>query len=224
MTNYDGITYTNQTVTCDLYSTFTNCIWNNNWNSDDFGIMVTINDIGCYSQNLDILTTVSNQVENIKFNKTKCWHNKLLAEQQRKEDLRYKHKIKRRIKIELRRKSKAEYKAMELLTNLLEPDQIEVYKKTGRVLIKGNEFDWLIERYKQCHKEEFTPYDNVHIKKIKKDKIYDLCISQHKQMELPSTDKVIGFALMAKANETAFNKEANVIGINSYQEKEAAIM
>jgi len=164
------------------------------------------------------------QVEKIKHTKAERRRLKLVAEQQRKDDLKRERAEKRRTKIELRKKFKAEHKAMELLTDLLEPDQIEVYKRTGRVLVKGNEFDWLIERYKQYGKDEFAPYDNVHIKKIKSGKIHDLCVSQRKQMELPTTDRVIGFALMAKANEKAFDKEANVLHINDYQEKEAAVM
>lgn len=108
----------------------------------------------------------------------------------------------------------AELKASELLLDLIGQEQMDVFKETGRLLVKGRKFDYLIHK-------------SGKVQRIEKDKVVDLCIHVAHSYDLPKTDKVIGLGLAAKADEKRFNKEANrirSIGKNEFHMPEAAAM
>lgn len=117
----------------------------------------------------------------------------------------------RKAKIHAEEKRRAELKAQELLFDLIGEKQSEVFKDTGRLLVKGEKFDWLISK-KGIAKEE---YKHVMIQKVKKDKVIDLCVRI--DSPVPPSDKVIAFALRAKYDEEAFEKTANTTRVNERQ-------
>ena len=98
---------------------------------------------------------------------------------------------------------KAEEVAQELLLDLIGPEQMEVYKRTGRVFVKGRTFDWLLQ----------TEGSRCKLKKITKDKVQDLCIHIDND-RIPKTDQVIGYLLNAKFNDEHLDKTANLIRVN----------
>lgn len=117
----------------------------------------------------------------------------------------------RQVKADLKRKRKAailryqkqqaELKAQELLFDLLGEKQMEVFRRTGRLFVQGEKFGWLISM------EGEGELAWVNIKKLKDNKIIDLCVRIDDPV--PPSDKVISFALRAKFDEESFNKTAN---------------
>jgi hypothetical protein len=98
---------------------------------------------------------------------------------------------------------KAEEKAQELLLDLIGPVDMAIYKRTGRVFVKGREFDWLLQ----------TEGNRCRLQKVTKDKIHDLCIHMS-DYKMPKTDQVVGFLLNAKFNEKHLDKTANLVRVN----------
>jgi hypothetical protein len=102
------------------------------------------------------------------------------------------------------RASEAEKKALDLVQDVIGPEQLEVYKKTGRVFVKGVKFDWLI-----CKNGT-----SVTVKQVTKDKVQDLCVHLVAEHGIPANDKVAGMILHAKFNGEYLNKRANKNGIH----------
>ena len=108
----------------------------------------------------------------------------------------------------LRRKGReamAEVTAQELLGELIGDEQLKVYRETGRLLVKGRNFDYLIQKGGKT-------------KRLKKNKVIDLCVhinnpydDNNRVQMLPQTDRVIGLALAAKLDESKFNETANIV-------------
>ena len=107
---------------------------------------------------------------------------------------------------------KAEEIAQELLLDLIGPEQMEVYKRTGRVFVKGRKFDWLLQ----------TEGSRCRLKRITRDKVHDLCIHIGND-EIPKTDQVIGYLLNAKFNEEHLDKTANLVRVNEKKDFEDRI-
>jgi hypothetical protein len=124
-------------------------------------------------------------------------------------ELKRKLKENRKLRIAAEEKRRAESKAQELLFDLIGEVQAKLFKDTGRLLVKGNEFDWLIS------KSGIGDGAHVRIQKVKKDKIIDLCVRVNDQV--PPSDRVITFALRSKYDEEAFEKTANVTRVNENQ-------
>jgi hypothetical protein len=114
---------------------------------------------------------------------------------------KFREKVRRRKLVAEYRSKIADKKARELVMDLLPEDQREVYEKTGRLLVKGNSYDWLIKKRGR----------SVSIKKLTKDKVVDLCV-YHTKGDLPADDRVVGFALAAKYSEEHLEKTANYQG------------
>lgn len=134
----------------------------------------------------------------------------VLLERQREE-----RRQRRKERIRHREEAKADKKALELLKDTLGEEQMEVFNRTKRVLVKGKKNDWLIRMHE---------YGNVSVKKVEKDKIVDLCV-HFKDSFLPMADKVSGFALLAKYNEEKLEQEANRMGSEPIEElPECAVM
>lgn len=92
----------------------------------------------------------------------------------------------------------AEKTAKQLLLELIGEKELKVYEKTGRVLVKGEKYDYLLSKIGG-------------VQRIKKDVIEDLCIHLEDKYKYPRTDNVIGLKLLIEANEEEFNEKANVI-------------
>ena len=99
-------------------------------------------------------------------------------------------------------KEAAEQKAKDLLMDLIGEDELKVYEETGRIMVKGRRFDYILQ------KEGL-------VKKIEKDKVVDLCIHLRNQHAYPESDNVIGLKLMIEAEEDELLKRANVHGSRS---------
>ena len=111
------------------------------------------------------------------------------------------NKIWRDLKIqeEEERKALAELTAQDLLMDLIGEKELEYYRETGRLLVKGRKHDYVL-------KKEGGVY------KVEKDKIIDLCIHLKEKYKYPDTDNVIGLLLMIEAEESVFLKTANSHG------------
>ena len=101
--------------------------------------------------------------------------------------------------------NKAEERAKELLLDLIGKEQLEIYEKTGRILVKGNKYDYIIRK---------TGF----VKRIEKDKVTDLCIHLEDKYNYPETDNVIALKTFLEADEEAFNEMANEHGIIPIEE------
>ena len=104
--------------------------------------------------------------------------------------------------IEKEKRDKAEYVALELLEELIGPEERKIYEETGRVMVKGKKADYIINR-------------GTGVTRVEKDKIIDLCIHLKEKWKYPETDNVIALALLAAGNEDKFNKMANVMDLDS---------
>lgn len=103
---------------------------------------------------------------------------------------------------EKERKEQAEMTAQELLLELIGPKQMEIYKKTGRLFVKGKNFDYVLRK-------------EGGVFRLSKDKVHDLCIHLAGQYQYPETDNIIGLKLLIEADEDKFNKTANNHGVRN---------
>ena len=97
-----------------------------------------------------------------------------------------------------KKRAKAEEKAKELLLDLIGEEELKVYNETGRLLAKGNKYDYLLER------------EGV-VRRIEKDKVVDLCVHLVTKHRYPMTDNVIALKMLVEDDEETFNKKANFI-------------
>jgi hypothetical protein len=110
-------------------------------------------------------------------------------------------------------KKNAELTAQELLKDLISDDEMDVYLKTGRVLVKGKKHDYLLVKGWQ-----------VDVIKLEKGKVIDLkgykgkvkgesyCVHPVDQGKLPETDKVIAMKIALEAEEESIMNRANARG------------
>lgn len=95
---------------------------------------------------------------------------------------------------------KAEIKAQELLLDLIGADELAIYKKTGRLFVKGQRFDYIIRRDRMIGG----------LQRIEKDKISDLCVHlDRRKSDCPKTDNVIALKLAIEADENRVLRLAN---------------
>lgn len=104
-----------------------------------------------------------------------------------------------KIQEEKERKQLAELTAQALLEDLISDEELAYYKEHKMLVVKGREFDYVINKGAGVHK-------------VEKDKVISLCIHLKEQYKYPETDNVIGLMLMLKANEREFLKTANSHG------------
>ena len=90
----------------------------------------------------------------------------------------------------------AEKKAQELLGDLIGDEQLEVYRKTGRVLVHGRNFDWIINR-------------EGYLNKIEKGKIVDICAHVSRRSKYPDTDNVVAVMLSLWADDEYIDRVGN---------------
>jgi hypothetical protein len=116
---------------------------------------------------------------------------RLVSEQQAAE------RIRKEAEREAQRQA-AELKANELLQDLIGEEQLKVYIETGRLLVKGKNNDYLLEKTGK-------------VTRIEKDKLVDLCIHISDRLAVPQTDNVVALKLLAEADDYAFDRLANVV-------------
>lgn len=130
-----------------------------------------------------------------------------LQKQQKKEELAQKQEVRRQEKIKQRQKRKAEATAWKLLEDVITPEETKHYKKTGRLLVHGQEYDWLIKK---------PTYEGGKpgVVRVEKNKLTDICVHTNggKDHEIPEGDRILSLALSAKFNEKDFNEKCNKWG------------
>ena len=104
-----------------------------------------------------------------------------------------------RIKEEEERKQLAELTAQELLEDLIGGEELALYRETGRLVVPGRKYTYVL-------KKEGGVY------KVEKDKIINLCIHLREKYKYPETDNVISLKAFIEANEYEFLKTANSHG------------
>jgi len=122
------------------------------------------------------------------------------AEQRRKEEAKQR-RIEQAARIKAREEEKkaAEQKAKDLLLDLIGKEQLEVYKETGRLFVKGEKFDYVVKK-------------RGFVEKIEKNKVVDLCISLSNKFKYPETDNVIAMKLMIEDDEKEMLRLSNEMG------------
>lgn len=117
----------------------------------------------------------------------------LQARQQREEELRREREAENALR------EQAEAAAEELLEDLIGEKEMEVFRSTGRMLVKGKEFDYLLHR-------------GGAVQRVEKDKIVDLCIHLPYKAKYVDLDNVIALKCFIQGCEKDFNKQAHSRG------------
>ena len=107
----------------------------------------------------------------------------------------------------------AELTAQELLKDLISEDEMEVYLKTGRVLVKGNKHDYILTKGYQADVIKIEKGKVIELKNHKsKVKGVSYCVHPVDQNKIPDTDKVIAMKIALESEEEAIMKRANARG------------
>ena len=132
-----------------------------------------------------------------------CYHYQAPAETKEEKAERLKKEAEERAKQQAKDKArqKAEEKAVKLLESLI-GDEIEVYKKTGRIFVKGKKGTYIVRKGR-------------FVQKIEDDKIIDLCVHIKSSYKCPKTDNVIALKMLLENDEDHVLKLANRIGSES---------
>jgi len=105
-------------------------------------------------------------------------------------------------------RQQAEVTAQELLEQLLTPEEFRLYQEHGKVLVRGNDADYLLSK------------STGHIRRIKKDEIEDLCLHIQDKGEYVPSDNVISMKLYIEAKEKEFNEQARNWGRKQLSDQE----
>jgi len=100
----------------------------------------------------------------------------------------------------------AENKALQLLEDLIGPEQRKVYEETGRLFVKGQKYDWLL-------RAGGIPM------RIERDRVMDLCIHLPNRHSLPETDNIIALKCLVEADEELFRRTGNARSFRNRNEK-----
>lgn len=98
-----------------------------------------------------------------------------------------------------REKEEAEERAVECLIDIIGKEQGEVYRETGRLLVHGEKYSWLLKK-------------SGGVFRIGKDKANKYCVHLKDLHSYPETDNIISLAMRLKDDEKAVEKEANCNG------------
>lgn len=115
-----------------------------------------------------------------------------------------------------KKKEEAENRAQELLGMVIGSEMLRVYKRTGRLFVKGKRHSYIVQK-------------EGYILQIDKDKVTDLCVHLEKRDSMPLTDNVLAMKLSIETDEDRVLKMANKwgehrIGRNMYALPECAGM
>jgi len=113
------------------------------------------------------------------------------AERERQEQERI-----RRYEEQEQKREAAEKKAKELLLDLIGPEEMKVYERTGRLFVRGKKHDYIVQK-------------SGYVKQIKKDIVTDLCVHLKDRNKFPDTDNVVALKLAIEAEEDNVIKMAN---------------
>lgn len=94
------------------------------------------------------------------------------------------------------KKEAAELKAQELLLDMIGEEQLEVYKQTGRLFVKGRKHDYILQK-------------GGFVLQVQKDKVVDLCVHLANRYTFPETDNVVALKLAIEDDEKSVVKLAN---------------
>lgn len=107
-------------------------------------------------------------------------------------------------------KTEAELTAQKLLEDLITPDEMAIYKKTGHILVKGNQFDYLLQKNYQASVIKLEKGKLLELAGFKgKLKGRSLCVHPENQHVIPDTDKIISMKLALELEENRILKTAN---------------
>jgi hypothetical protein len=107
-------------------------------------------------------------------------------------------------------KEEAELTAQKLLMDLITEEQMEEYKKTGNLVVKGRKHDYVLRK-------------NGVVYRVEKDKVESLCIHLKDRSIYPQTDNVIALKLALDESERRFNREANATAIYDKKRKDEVL-
>ena len=110
-----------------------------------------------------------------------------------------------------KKKQEAEAKALDLLLDLIGEEQAKIFKETGNLLVKGEKFDWLLEKDGKVYR-------------VEKDKVVQLCLHTTDRFKQPEADNVIALALHAKFAEKAMSRGHHINDLYNFQMPKAAVM
>ena len=159
-----------------------------------------------------IKTVVFECDENGLLSKTKYRRAKRYEAIRRRREEKQRRKRLFRVAMEARLREEADRKAAELLIDVLGLEQYEVYQRTGRIMIHGNKYDWIVK-------------SSGMVQRVEKDKVVDLCVSLANRHKYPKDDNIVAMALTAKLNEDELIEKANSLGGRKKKENlECAIL
>lgn len=95
-----------------------------------------------------------------------------------------------------KKREEAEEKAQELLSYMIGEKQMEVYRRTNKLFVKGKKYEYIIQK-------------NGYIIKLEKNKVINLCVHLEKKYSMPLTDNVIAMKLRIENEEKNVLKLAN---------------
>lgn len=110
-------------------------------------------------------------------------------------------------------RKQAELTAQELLKDLISEDEMEVYLKTGKILVKGRKHDYILTKGYQADVIKIDKGKVIELKNHKgKVKGISYCVHPVDQHKIPDTDKVIAMKIALESEEESIMKRANARG------------
>lgn len=93
-------------------------------------------------------------------------------------------------------RANADERAKALLMDLIGPEQLARFERTGRLWVRGKKHDYIIP------KEGF-------IKRVEKEKIIDMCVHLENKTKFPAVDNVVAMKLALETDEETVLEKAN---------------
>lgn len=113
------------------------------------------------------------------------------------------------------KEQEAELTARELLKDLISEEEMKTYEDTGRLLVKGKEFDYVLTKGYQTSVLKVAKGKIISLSDKMKIKGRSLCVHPVNQSILPTTDRVIAMKLAIEL------EEKRMLGLaNDHGEKE----
>ena len=99
-----------------------------------------------------------------------------------------------------KKKQAAEAKAKQLLLDLIGSEQLKVYEETGRLFVRGNQHDYILQK-------------GGLVTQVGKDRVIDMCVHLAERYSYPETDNVVGLKLMLEGED-----EGKVLKMANYHQ------
>lgn len=104
-------------------------------------------------------------------------------------------------------REQAELTAQELLLDIVGKEELQRYKDTDRLFVKGKQFDYVLRKGKGVHKIEKNSVVDFVEKKQAKGRF--ICVHPKQSFDYPDTDNIITLKLWIENNEEAFLRIGN---------------